>query len=79
MGEWVGGGGWEEKWRLRLNSAEFQVKLPAGAELGNDVNRKSTIKCMLLAEMTLNEPFLLQPYQNLTSTKCHIQMDLMTQ
>ena len=31
----VGGGGWEEKWRLRLNSAQFQVKLPAGAELGN--------------------------------------------
>ena len=31
----MGGGGWEEKWRLRLNSAQFQVKLPAGAELGN--------------------------------------------
>ena len=27
-------GGWLEKWRLRLNSAQFQVKLAAGAELG---------------------------------------------
>ena len=31
-----GWGGWEEKWRLRLNSAQFQVKLPVGAELGNN-------------------------------------------
>ena len=40
MGGWVGvgGGGWEEKWRLRLNSAQFQVKLPAGAELGNIIH-----------------------------------------
>ena len=35
----MGGGGWEwggeEKWRLILNSAQFQLNLPAGAELGN--------------------------------------------
>ena len=37
-----GGGGWgrvgeggEEKPRLRLSLAQFQMKLPAGAELGN--------------------------------------------
>ena len=29
-----GGGGWEEKWRLRLNSAHFQLNLQAVAELG---------------------------------------------
>ena len=31
---WGGGGGVEES-TLRLNSAQFQLKLPAGAELGN--------------------------------------------
>ena len=28
-------GGWEEKLRIRLNSAQFKLKLPVGAELGN--------------------------------------------
>ena len=28
------GWGWEEKWGLILNSAQFQLKLPIGAELG---------------------------------------------
>ena len=27
-------GGWEEKSTIMLNSAQFQVKLPTGAELG---------------------------------------------
>jgi hypothetical protein len=35
---WVGGGGgvggWEEKLRIRLNSAQFELNLPVGAELG---------------------------------------------
>ena len=29
-----GGGGWEEKLRIRLNSAQFKLNLPVGAELG---------------------------------------------
>ena len=32
----VGGGGGEDKWRLRLNSAQFQLNLPAGADIGNE-------------------------------------------
>jgi hypothetical protein len=41
VGGWVGGGGWvgvgggEEKLRIRLNSAQFELNLPVGAELGN--------------------------------------------
>ena len=47
-------GGWEEKWRLRLNSAQFQVKLPAGAELGNRMTlRDADIK--IEANKILNE------------------------
>ena len=34
VGGWGGVGGVEES-TLRLNSAQFQLKLPAGAELGN--------------------------------------------
>ena len=30
-------GGWEEKSTIMLNSAQFQVKFPTGAELGNIV------------------------------------------
>ena len=30
-----GGGGWEEKLRIMLNSAKVQLTLPVGAELGN--------------------------------------------
>ena len=33
----VGGVGGVEESTLRLNSAQFQLKLPAGAELGNTV------------------------------------------
>ena len=33
----MGGGGWEEKLRIRLNSAQFELNLPVGAELGNIV------------------------------------------
>ena len=32
---WLGRGGWDEKWRIRLNSAQFKLKLPVGAEHGN--------------------------------------------
>jgi hypothetical protein len=32
-------GGWVEKSRLRLNSAQFQLKLPVGAELGKNEDR----------------------------------------
>jgi hypothetical protein len=28
--------GWAEKLRIRLNSDQFQLKLPVGAELGNN-------------------------------------------
>ena len=31
----MGVGGWEEKLRIRLNSAQFKFKLLVGAELGN--------------------------------------------
>ena len=33
-----GGGVYEEKLRIRLNSAQFKLKLPVGAELGNIVS-----------------------------------------
>ena len=33
---WVGGVGGVEEWTLRLNSAQFQLKLPTRAELGNN-------------------------------------------
>ena len=32
---WVGGVGGVEEWTLRLNSAQFQLKLQTEAELGN--------------------------------------------
>ena len=32
-----GGGGWEEKLRIRLNSAQLKLKLLVGAELGNNI------------------------------------------
>ena len=38
--------GWEENWTLRLDSAQFQVKLPAGAELGNDGSEPGFAKGM---------------------------------
>ena len=38
MGVGGGGGGWEEKLRIRLNSAQFKLKLLVGAELGNIYN-----------------------------------------
>ena len=31
----VGVGGWLDKLRIMLNSAQLQLKLPVGAELGN--------------------------------------------
>ena len=31
----MGGAGWVEKLRIRLNSVQFQLRLPVGAELGN--------------------------------------------
>ena len=31
----------EDKWRLRLNSAQFQLKFPTGAELGNKKSKLS--------------------------------------
>ena len=51
----MGVGGWEEKLRIRLNSAQFKLKLLVGAELGNNsqmvVNnpsdKKSWNKCIV--------------------------------
>jgi hypothetical protein len=36
---WVGVGGWVEKLRIRLSLAQFQLKLPVGAELGKNESK----------------------------------------
>ena len=42
MGGWWGGGGWEEKWGLKLTSAKVVVEVEA--ELGNK-KKKRRRKC----------------------------------
>jgi hypothetical protein len=34
-------GGGDEKLRIRLNSAQFKLKLPVGAELGKNVSKET--------------------------------------
>ena len=44
---WVWGG-LEEKSKLRLDLAKFQVKLPAGAELGNKAYTHKSTGCIYI-------------------------------
>ena len=45
----MGVGGWEEKLRIRLNSAQFELNLPVGAELGN-ISRQNRSKDLAASE-----------------------------
>ena len=46
-GVWTG----EEKTRIRLSLAQFQMKLSAGAELGNSVKTYLPVLCLVLCSL----------------------------
>ena len=87
VGGWVevggGVGGCEEKWRLRLNSAQFQLNLPAGAELGKIINSpyySTNSKENCCQHFQKSFPSIFLPVQTISSNfvLCQAQLQLVS-